>query len=1016
MNVFELVAKLGLDTSEYDKGLEQAGKTGQSFGSKVGGVLKGAGKAAAIGIGAATTAVVGFAKASIDTGKEFDVSMSQIAATLGLTVDDIENNVNGAGDTFTSLRDKAKEMGAATNFTASQAADGLNILAMSGYDANESMSMIEDVLHLAAAGAMDMGSAAKYVSGTMKGFNDKSKTSGYYANLMAKGATLANTNVQQLGEAMSSGAAGAQAYGQSADSMTISLLRLAEQGEVGAAAGTALSAAMKNIYSPTTQAKKALKELGVAAYDSSGKSRDFNTVVNELDAALAGYTDEQKAAYKQTIFGIQGLDAFNKMTVTGIETQEEWAEALGHASDGIGEAAKQYNTMTDNLQGDLDILGSAFDGLKIALSDKLTPAFRQFVQFASGAISDLTRAFEEDGLNGAMDALGHIISDGIALILESLPGFVDAGMKLLGAIIEGLIANLPQLITAVGEIGNTLYNTLSTYLMEKAPGLWEFLGGLITTAQTVFNDLISIINDVFAGDWQSAWEGILTLLTDLFTGLGDWFWDIFTAVAEIIKGINWVEVGTTIWNGIKNVFLTVATWFADKFQQVWDAIKSIDWADLGQKILDFIGDKWEDLKSWASKIWENAKDGIQSIKWDQVGENIWKAINGAFSGVVTWFQKLFMDAAAKIMSIKWEDVGAQVWTWVSNAFTAIGTWFHDKFSGAKDEVEGINWTGLGESIWNAITAAFAAIVNYYKGLFMNAAAGIMSIKWTDVGEQLWTWIKNAFLSIGQWFYDKFFGAKGDVEGIDWAGLGRSMFELIVAIFFSIGGVLKGLFKLAWEDIKGINWKQLGKDIWDFIVKGIGDLVKWFGDKFGEAITAITGLNWSDLGSGIWSFFTDAVGGAISKVESLISKIKEFLGFNGKSVSVTVNQKTTVTGAGGGFGGNVTKYTKNARAMDRGHIFRNPTVFAYDEGAYQIAGDVGPEAVVGVSSLNSMIQESVNRAIGQTQTAILAVLSEILQSMPNGELVLDTGALVGGIAPEMNAELSRIAAWNGGGHA
>lgn len=245
------------------------------------------------GIGAATTATVAFGASAVNTGKDFDSAMSQISATMGMTSDDIANNVEvtiggavvNAGDTFEALRDKATQMGAETNFSATQAAEGLNILAMSGFDAGSSMEMIEDVLHLAAAGGMEMADSAAYIAGSMKGFNDETKDSAYYADLMAKGATLANTSVAQLGEAMSGGAATAAAYSQDADSMTISLLRLAEQGEVGSAASTSLAAAMKNLFTPTDQAAAALEELGVAAYDSEGNARDFNNVVDELNAA-----------------------------------------------------------------------------------------------------------------------------------------------------------------------------------------------------------------------------------------------------------------------------------------------------------------------------------------------------------------------------------------------------------------------------------------------------------------------------------------------------------------------------------------------------------------------------------------------------------------------------------------------------------------------------------------------------------------------------------------------------------
>lgn len=477
---------------------------GSSAGSKLGSALAGAAKVGAAAITAATTATVGFAKSAVDVGAAFDSSMSQVAATLGLTTEDIENNIGGAGDTFQALRDKAQEMGAATNFSASQAAEGLNILAMSGFSAEESIGMVEDVLHLAAAGSMDMASAAGYISGAMKGFNDETKSSGYYADLMAKGATLANTSVAQLGDAMASGAAGAAAYGQTADSMTVALLRLAEQGDVGAAAGTALAASMKDLYTPSVQGAAALEELGVAAYNSDGSARDFNDVVNDLSGALSGMSAEEANAYKQTIFGIQGLNAFNKMTVTGIEKQEQWKDALAAASDGAGEAAKQYGTMTDNLQGDIDIWNSAMDGFKITIADQLMPTVREFVQFGSDSMGQLTAAFQENGLSGAMEALGGILSDGLAMITEMLPSFVEAGLALLTALVQGVMDNLPALTEAAVEIVVMLANSIA-----------ENLPNLIESGAQILRQIVDVILD----NLDTLFDAALEIITTLAEGL-----------------------------------------------------------------------------------------------------------------------------------------------------------------------------------------------------------------------------------------------------------------------------------------------------------------------------------------------------------------------------------------------------------------------------------------------------------------------------------------------------------------
>lgn len=518
------------DLADNVKKVGSESESSESKLKKFGEVAKAVGEMAAKAFKEAASFAFDFGKQSVEVGAEFDSSMSQVAATLGLSTEDIKNNVKGAGDTFDLLKEKAKEMGAATNFSASQSADGLNVLAMSGYSAEESVGMIEDVLHLAAAGSMDMAQAAGYVSGAMKGFNDSSKDSAYYADLMAKGATLANTSVAQLGEAMSSGAAGAAAYGQSADSMTVALLRLAEQGDVGSAAGTALSAAMKNLYTPTDKAKKALDKLGISAYDTNGKARDFNTVVNELSSAMSKYSEEEQNAYKQSIFGQQGLNAYNKMVVTATDKQKEWSAAL---ADSSGEAANQYATMTDNLQGDIDIWNSALEGFQIEVSEKLMPTVRKFVNLGSESLTKLTEAFKDGDVEGAAEALGEIISDAISKIVEILPDVLSVVTTLIQSLVTQLLEKAPDLINSFFQIVTQIIQSLTTMMPTLIPQLVTAVTQII---QAIVNNLPMLLE---AGLQliQGLIQGIIQALPVLIGALPELILSIVNFVLESIPEI-----------------------------------------------------------------------------------------------------------------------------------------------------------------------------------------------------------------------------------------------------------------------------------------------------------------------------------------------------------------------------------------------------------------------------------------------------------------------------------------------
>ena len=404
-------------------------------GGGMGDVGAKAGDALGNAMSAAFSKAAAFIGDSIETGMGFDSAVSQIAATMGTAVSEISE-----------MREAAREMGSETNYSATQAAEGLNILAMSGYNAEQSMDMLGDVLHLAAAGSMEMSTAAADISGAMKGFDDATKDSAYYADLMAKGATLANTSVKQLGEALSTGSAMGKAYSQTAEDMTVSLLRLAEQGETGSNAATMLAAAYANIYTPMDQAKKAMQELGVEAYDpTTGKAREFNEVINELNEAITehakknGEVDEALAnQYKDLIFGKQGLEAYNKLVVTSIDKQEEWRASLAGAS---GAASEQYDTMTDNLQGDMDKMKSAFEDLQIEISDQVTPHLRDIVQLASIGLTEIT-----DHVGTLIGALSGI---GIALAAAKLPAMLTAAKTAMLAFNAACAANpLGAVLTA----------------------------------------------------------------------------------------------------------------------------------------------------------------------------------------------------------------------------------------------------------------------------------------------------------------------------------------------------------------------------------------------------------------------------------------------------------------------------------------------------------------------------------------------------------------------------------------
>ena len=626
-----------LTSAEADNASEtqEAAKASSGFGETLKNIVVKGAELAVQALKDATEAVVGFAKDSVQTGMDFDKAVSQIGATMGYTVDELHDNTSEAAQSLQTLREKAQEMGAATSFSATEAAEALNILAMSGYDAEASCGMVADVLNLAQAGSLGLADAAKYTAGAVKGFADDSKDAAYYTDLMALGATKANTDVNALGAALSKGASTAAAYKQSAESTTVALLRLAEQGSTGEEAATKLNRAMADLYTPTDAAKKAMEELGISAYDEAGNFRDINAVVDELNATLKNYGDEQAAAYKSAIFTTNGLNAFSQMTVTSTKKVDEWTEALKNAD---GAAKNQAETMRDNLSGDIDVFNSTLEAAKLAVSDKLSGAVRSYVQFGTESISALTEAFKNGGIEGMTDTLTGIFDSLIqrigtvvpvlmklaqsllesfsAAVVRNLPELLRTAMKMAVKLADGILKAAPLLIPAavqlVGELAETLTKPdLLSHLVEAAIQLIVALtDGLIAALPVLLERLPEIVDNTVTVLVDNA-PKLLTAAAEIITKLCEYLFNaqnmdtMLTAAMEII---------TTLVKGLMSVIWKIGEAAGKIVEKIAEKIGLGDYWKMGADVInDFMNgivDAWNNWSNWWQGFGEYIYDAL----------------------------------------------------------------------------------------------------------------------------------------------------------------------------------------------------------------------------------------------------------------------------------------------------------------------------------------------------------------------------------------------------------------------
>lgn len=662
MNVMELFVTLAIKDTAYKQGLKDAEGNASSSTSKIGGAFKAVGKVAKTAMVAGSAAAVAFTKTSIDAGMNFDTAMSQVAATMGTTVDKIGN-----------VKAKAEEMGRTTKYTATEAAEGMNILAQAGLSADEQISGIGTVLNLASAGAMSLEESASYTAGAVKGFGDSMGNASYYADLMAKGATLANTDVRGLGEAFSGSAATAKNYGQAADSVTLSLLRLAEQNVTGSEASTALNRAMADLYTPTDDASKALDQLGVSAYKSNGEAKDFNDLVDELNGSLQGMTAEQKNNALATIFTTQGLQAFNKMTASSDATVQKFWKGI---QDSSGSAAQQAATQLDNLKGDITLLSSATEGLELGFYNTFSGTIRGAIKGITSEVSGLAEAMESGGISGALSKLAQ---DAINFSGQ-LPGLTKIGGDLINGLISSVTQNSGSITTAVGQLLNNLASTISTglnvftsvgvnllttiasgmtqgiptFLGQALPMLAQFTESLRSNAGKLINAGLTLIQNIAQGLINS----IPVLIAYVPT--------IITNLAGIINdnAPKILATGVTIITNLAIGLVRAIPLLIANLPKIITAIVSVftafNWLSLGKNIVTGI---IKGIKNLPSLLKGAAKNAVNGFKGAFKGNGILSAVKGAFTKIPSAVKSIFTKAVSLVKSFPGRFKSALKFSW-----------------------------------------------------------------------------------------------------------------------------------------------------------------------------------------------------------------------------------------------------------------------------------------------------------------------------------------------------------------
>ena len=527
-----------------------------------------------------TMPIAAIAGASVKVAADFESSMSRVAATMGFTVDQLNDKSSEASKTMEQLSEFAQEMGKTTAFSASEAADALNYMALAGYDAETSMEMLPTVLNLAAAGGIELASASDMVTDAQSALGLTLDETATMVDQMAAAASNGNTSVAQLGEAMLQiGATAANMTGGTQE-LSTALTVLADNGIKGAEGGTKLRNIILSLQDAAKDGAVDFGNFSVSVYDSEGNLRGVTDIMQDLQSNLEGMNQESKDAIISGVFNKQDLAAANAMLQTSSERYDELAKSIG---DSAGAAQQMADVQLDNFQGQLTLLKSALEGVGIDIGTIIMPYLQKFVE----KIQSLVDWFSNlDAKSQDLIVKAGLIVAAIGPIL-SIAGSIVGTIGKISSSIGTIVKIIPTVISVVSTIGTVITGTLIPAIAGVVTAILPFLPLIAAVAAAIAAVILVIthwaeITDFIKEKWAilteflaTATEQIQTFFVEHFGIIGQ----LFATKIEIIK-----TVITTAVNVIKILLQTTG--------QIIKALIDGDWSKIGQ----IIKTAWESIK------------------------------------------------------------------------------------------------------------------------------------------------------------------------------------------------------------------------------------------------------------------------------------------------------------------------------------------------------------------------------------------------------------------------------------
>ena len=663
-----------------------------------------------------TAGVTALGTAAVKTAADFDSAMSQVAAVSGATGDDLQR-----------LREKAREMGAQTKFSASEAAEAMNYMAMAGWKTEDMLSGIEGVMNLAAASGEDLATTSDIVTDALTAFGLSAQDSGHFADILAAASSNANTNVSMMGETFKYCAPIAGALGFSAEDTAEAIGLMANAGIKGSQAGTALRTIMNNLSGDVKICGSSIGEVTIATTNADGSMRDLSDILADCRTAFAGLSESEKAAAAESLVGKNAMSGFLALMNAGEGDINKLSSAIENCD---GCAADMAATMNDNLEGQLTILKSQLQELAISFGEMLMPAIRTIVGWIQKLVDWLnsmdegtrkviiTVALVAAALGPVLIVVGKIISaiGTIMTIIPKLAGVINAAKGVFAAFNAVCAANPYVIIIAaiVALVAAFIYlwNNCEEFrqfwidlwegIKEIAVAVWEALKAFFTAAWEAIKSTAETI-----------WNGI----KDFFKGLWDGIKAIFQAVVDAIKLII-----TTYFNIYKTIITTVLNAIKTVFTTIWNAIKTVV-TTVVTAISTFLTTAWTAIQTTATTIW-NAISSFFTNIWNGIKTAITNAVNAIKNTVTTAWNNIKNTVTSVGNAIKtavtnlWNNVTSAVKNAMSNVFNAVKS----GFANVKDHI-----TGLASQAFNWGKDLIMGIVNGIKSCISAVGDAVSSV-------------------------------------------------------------------------------------------------------------------------------------------------------------------------------------------------------------------------------------------------------------------------------------------------